>query len=94
MYMVQVVEAGDWIQVTVQFTKLSMHVSVSPTSAVGRRMQRQHAQPEPQNVWEEELAPDMERSSTGESEAALRDSSRTNESQVWRRRNDWVGLEE
>eukprot|EP01043_Picozoa_sp_COSAG02_P010745 COSAG02_NODE_384_length_23406_cov_9.459733_19_plen_108_part_00 len=53
----QIVEAGDWVQVTVQFTKLSMHVSVAPASAVGRRLraQQQRAQPEPEEVWEEAI---------------------------------------
>ena len=40
-----VVSAGDWVQITVQFTKLSMHVAVepadSPVAAAGRRLQHE-----------------------------------------------------
>lgn len=82
----QFVQAGDWVQVTVQFTKLSMHVSIEPASAVGRRRraQQQHAQPEPQEVWEE-----VDGSAT-----TARNWSATNQSEAWERKSSgWVWLD-
>ncbi len=89
----QIVEAGDWVQVTVQFTKLSMHVSVAPASAVGRRRraQQQRAQPEPEEVWEE--------ATTWKGHTAAGDSETwtsfrgANESQAQVRRNGWLWLD-
>jgi Tfp pilus assembly protein FimT len=93
----QFVQAGDWVQVTVQFTKLSMHVSVAPASAVGRRRraQQQHAQPEPDDVWEEETTQDNGViTAVDESATTLRNWSAANESEAWRRRNSgWVWLD-
>ena len=95
---VQIVEAGDWVQVTVQFTKLSMHVSVAPASAVGRRRraQQHHAQPEPQDVWEEEMSTGIEvagASATDESEVTSRNLSWVNESRTRQKRSGWVWLD-
>ncbi len=83
-------EAGDWVQVTVQFTKLSMHVSIAPASAVGRRRRahEQGAQPEPQEVWEEETT--REGLTAADGSETLRRFRGANESQAERRRSGWV----
>jgi hypothetical protein len=95
---VQMVEAGDWVQVTVQFTKLSMHVDIAPAMAVGRRRraEQQHAQPSPSEVWEEEIEHEDEDEGKGRggAEAGLRGRNESDTDTRSKRRRDWVRLDD